>query len=80
MFKILTLTTGVDDQLQSIQNNYEIDAVEVLGHDAQQNQYISVQYSTAAPGTTNTSGSAVLTAKKDDKAAPAAAPAKKAGK
>ena len=46
MFKILTLKPGVDDDLQAIQNQWEIDAVENLGADSTFNHYLLVQYDT----------------------------------
>jgi hypothetical protein len=53
MFKILTLQPGVDAQLQAIQNEWQIDAVEHLGSDSELNHYLLVQYDTAPPGTVN---------------------------
>jgi hypothetical protein len=46
MFKILTLNPGVDDALQTIQNDWEVDAVENLGTDSTFNHYVLVQYDT----------------------------------
>ncbi len=46
MFRILTLKPGVDAELQSIQDQYEVDAVENLGVDGTFNHYLLVQFNT----------------------------------
>ena len=46
MFKILTLKPGIDADLQTIQDQWEIDAVENLGTDSTFNHYLLVQYNT----------------------------------
>ena len=71
MFKILTLQTGVDQQLQSIAQNYDVEAVTSLGADSAFNQYLLVQYDTKIPlvpaQTSGSSGSADLSAKEKPK-------------
>jgi len=53
MFKILSLQPHVDSQLQSIQDQWEIQAVTNLGTDSSFNHYLLVQYDTPTPGTVN---------------------------
>lgn len=51
MFKILTLQTDVDAQLQALTENgkYEIDGVDKLGADSSFNVYLLVEYNLATP-------------------------------